>query len=159
MYSGTKVVQNLFIDWYLCGPCPRRTTCLFFFWSGRSNHRFFPRFGFFFFSESQVLKCANNDDIVTIKAEDQADTVNFVFESPNQDKVGAWFGPFPPPPPPKHTRTHPVSFLFSSPKYWNRLISALFCVCALWYTPASLSPPLFSLFYLSPLSSFVCYII
>ena len=38
-------------------------------------------------SMSKVLKCANNDDVVTIKAEDQADTVHFVFESPNQDKV------------------------------------------------------------------------
>lgn len=40
---------------------------------------------------AQVMKCANNEDIVTIKAEDQADTVNFVFESPNQDKACALF--------------------------------------------------------------------
>jgi proliferating cell nuclear antigen len=40
-------------------------------------------------SMAKVLKCANNDDVVTIKAVEQADLVNFVFESPNQDKVRA----------------------------------------------------------------------
>ena len=32
-------------------------------------------------------RCAANDDIITVKAQDQADTVNFMFESPNQEKV------------------------------------------------------------------------
>ena len=32
-------------------------------------------------------RCASNDDIITIKAQDQADTVTFMFESPNQEKV------------------------------------------------------------------------
>ena len=32
-------------------------------------------------------RCAANDDIITIKAQDQADTVTFMFESPNQEKV------------------------------------------------------------------------
>ena len=36
---------------------------------------------------SKILKCASNEDIITIKAQDNADTVTFVFESPNQDKV------------------------------------------------------------------------
>lgn len=36
---------------------------------------------------SKMLKCAGNDDIVTIKAEDKGDTVTFMFESPNQDKI------------------------------------------------------------------------
>lgn len=36
---------------------------------------------------AKILKCANNDDIVTIKAQDNADTVSFMFESPNQEKV------------------------------------------------------------------------
>lgn len=36
---------------------------------------------------SKILKCAANDDIVTMKAQDNADTVTFVFESPNQEKV------------------------------------------------------------------------
>lgn len=36
---------------------------------------------------TKILKCAANDDIVTIKAQDNADTVTFVFESPNQEKV------------------------------------------------------------------------
>ena len=36
---------------------------------------------------SKILRCAANDDIITIKAQDQADTVNFMFESPNQEKV------------------------------------------------------------------------
>nr|KAG5710378.1 hypothetical protein BaRGS_022196 [Batillaria attramentaria] len=36
---------------------------------------------------AKILKCAGNDDIITIKAGDNADTVTFVFESPNQEKV------------------------------------------------------------------------
>ncbi|KAG8228786.1 hypothetical protein J437_LFUL006665 [Ladona fulva] len=38
-------------------------------------------------SMSKILKCAGNDDIITMKAQDNADTVTFVFESPNQEKV------------------------------------------------------------------------
>jgi len=38
-------------------------------------------------SMSKILKCASNDDIITLKAQDNADTVTFMFESPNQDKV------------------------------------------------------------------------
>lgn len=40
-----------------------------------------------FRSMSKILKCAANEDIITIKAQDNADTVTFVFESPEQDKV------------------------------------------------------------------------
>ncbi|GMN41367.1 hypothetical protein TIFTF001_010585 [Ficus carica] len=36
---------------------------------------------------AKMLKCAGNDDIVTIKAADSADSVTFMFESPNQDKI------------------------------------------------------------------------
>jgi len=38
-------------------------------------------------SMSKIVKCAGNDDIITVKAGDNADTVTFVFESPNQEKV------------------------------------------------------------------------
>ena len=38
-------------------------------------------------SMSKILKCADANDIVTVKAQDQADTVTFMFESPNQEKV------------------------------------------------------------------------
>merc|ERR1712168_530580 len=38
-------------------------------------------------SMSKIMKCAGNDDIITMKAQDNADTVTFVFESPNQEKV------------------------------------------------------------------------
>ncbi|XP_063228941.1 proliferating cell nuclear antigen [Bacillus rossius redtenbacheri] len=38
-------------------------------------------------SLSKILKCAGNDDILTMKAHDNADTVIFVFETPNQEKV------------------------------------------------------------------------
>lgn len=31
---------------------------------------------------SKVLKCAGNDDSVTIKAEDEGDVVSFIFENP-----------------------------------------------------------------------------
>ncbi|CAI5493293.1 unnamed protein product [Closterium sp. Naga37s-1] len=34
-----------------------------------------------------MLKCAGNDDIITVKAEDDGDTVTFMFESPKQDKI------------------------------------------------------------------------
>lgn len=36
---------------------------------------------------AKILKCANNDDTVTIKAQDNADTVTFMFESQNHEKV------------------------------------------------------------------------
>ena len=32
-------------------------------------------------SVSKMLKCANNDDIITMKAEDNPDLINFMFES------------------------------------------------------------------------------
>merc|ERR1712240_571339 len=38
-------------------------------------------------SMSKILRCAANDDIITVKAQDQADNVTFMFESPNQEKV------------------------------------------------------------------------
>ncbi|EMS47535.1 Proliferating cell nuclear antigen [Triticum urartu] len=36
---------------------------------------------------AKMLRCAGNDDIITIKADDGSDTVTFMFESPNQDKI------------------------------------------------------------------------
>lgn len=33
---------------------------------------------------SKILKCASNDDSITIRAEDSGDTVSFVFESPSK---------------------------------------------------------------------------
>ena len=36
------------------------------------------------YSLSRILKCGGNDDIVTMKAEDNADTVQFIFESPSK---------------------------------------------------------------------------
>jgi proliferating cell nuclear antigen len=38
-------------------------------------------------SMSKILKCAGNDDAITVKAGDNADTVTFMFESPNGEKV------------------------------------------------------------------------
>merc|ERR1719201_2731152 len=38
-------------------------------------------------SLSKILKCADNDDVITIKAEDEAEVVTFMFESPNQEKI------------------------------------------------------------------------
>ncbi|KAM1794661.1 hypothetical protein FF1_034849 [Malus domestica] len=32
---------------------------------------------------SKMLRCARNDDIITIKADDGSDTITFMFESPN----------------------------------------------------------------------------
>jgi len=36
---------------------------------------------------AKILKCASNDDAVTLKAEDNGDHITFVFESPKQDKI------------------------------------------------------------------------
>ncbi|KAH9626607.1 hypothetical protein KSS87_005458 [Heliosperma pusillum] len=36
---------------------------------------------------AKMLKCAGNDDIITLKADDGSDTITFMFESPNQDKI------------------------------------------------------------------------
>lgn len=41
-------------------------------------------FLFFSWSMSKVLKCASNDDVITLKAGDNADTVTFMFESPSK---------------------------------------------------------------------------
>lgn len=38
-------------------------------------------------SLAKIMKCSNNDDIVTIKAQDSADVVTFVFESKNGERV------------------------------------------------------------------------
>jgi len=38
-------------------------------------------------SMSKILKCAANDDSITIKAEDQADSVAFMFESKEQHRI------------------------------------------------------------------------
>ncbi|KAF2069588.1 hypothetical protein CYY_009092 [Polysphondylium violaceum] len=38
-------------------------------------------------SLNKILKCAGNDDFLTIKARDEADTVTFVFESPKSDRI------------------------------------------------------------------------
>ena len=36
-------------------------------------------------SMSKILKCASNDDIITIRADDEADSVTFIFESPSKN--------------------------------------------------------------------------
>jgi len=38
-------------------------------------------------SLTKVLRCANNDDIITMKAQDNADVVTFVFESQGGDRI------------------------------------------------------------------------
>jgi len=38
-------------------------------------------------SMAKIFKCANNNDTVTMKAQDNADTVTFMFESQNHEKV------------------------------------------------------------------------
>jgi len=35
----------------------------------------------------KILKCAANDDLVTMKADERGDTVSLIFESPNGDRV------------------------------------------------------------------------
>jgi len=41
----------------------------------------------------KILKCAGNDDIITLKAKDDGDALELVFESPGQDRI-ADFGEF-----------------------------------------------------------------
>lgn len=36
---------------------------------------------------SIVMRCANNDDSVTLKAQDGSDTINFVFENPSEPSL------------------------------------------------------------------------
>lgn len=36
---------------------------------------------------TKIFKCAGNDDTVTMKAQDDADTVTFMFESKNREKI------------------------------------------------------------------------
>lgn len=38
-------------------------------------------------SMTKIMKCANNNDAVTLRAEDDGNTVVFTFESPDQEKV------------------------------------------------------------------------
>ncbi|CAO3685084.1 unnamed protein product [Rhizopus microsporus] len=38
----------------------------------------------------KILKCARNDDIVTLKADDDGDALSLVFESKDSDKVSAY---------------------------------------------------------------------
>ena len=39
---------------------------------------------FYLCSMAKILKCAGNDDVITIKAGDNSDTITFVFESPSK---------------------------------------------------------------------------
>lgn len=36
---------------------------------------------------SKILKCAGNEDVLTLKAEDSADKLTLMFESPSQDRI------------------------------------------------------------------------
>lgn len=35
----------------------------------------------------KIMKCCSNDDIMTIKAQDNADTLSIMFETKNQEKM------------------------------------------------------------------------
>lgn len=41
-------------------------------------------------SMTKILKCASNDDIITLKSEEDSDTVTFMFESPKADRVSEY---------------------------------------------------------------------
>lgn len=41
-------------------------------------------------SLSKVLRCANNDDVVTIKANDEPDVLNLQFESPKTERFSEY---------------------------------------------------------------------
>lgn len=39
---------------------------------------------------TKIIKCATNEDIITMNADEEGDTVNFTFESPNQDRTSEY---------------------------------------------------------------------
>ncbi|GHJ87508.1 hypothetical protein NliqN6_3910 [Naganishia liquefaciens] len=41
-------------------------------------------------SLTKILKCAKDNDVVTIKASDDADSLTLLFESPNSDRIGEY---------------------------------------------------------------------
>lgn len=41
-------------------------------------------------SLAKVLRCAANEDVITIKADDMPDTLNLVFESPTNDRISEY---------------------------------------------------------------------
>ena len=43
-----------------------------------------------FASLSRILRCANNNDILTLKAEDSADNITFIIESLSGEKVSEY---------------------------------------------------------------------
>jgi len=42
---------------------------------------------------SKILKCAGNEDVLTLKSEDKAENLTLMFESPSQDRISD-FGMF-----------------------------------------------------------------
>ena len=36
---------------------------------------------------SKILKCAQSEDTVTLRAQDNSDTITFIFESQNKEKL------------------------------------------------------------------------
>jgi len=43
--------------------------------------------GLNFISLSKILKCAENKDIITMRADDEGDSINFMFETQSQDRI------------------------------------------------------------------------
>lgn len=46
--------------------------------------------GINFATFSKLLKCSGNDDSITLKADDEGDTLNLIFESPKNDRVSEY---------------------------------------------------------------------
>ena len=51
-------------------------------WARPGNAGGFPAAGMKLGNLSKILKCAGNDDAITMKSEDSGDTITFVFEAP-----------------------------------------------------------------------------
>lgn len=43
-----------------------------------------------FFSMSKILRCAGSEDTVTLRAWDNPESVVFIFESPNKEKLAEY---------------------------------------------------------------------
>jgi hypothetical protein len=72
---------------------------------------------------SKILKCAGNDDAITMKSEDNGDTITFMFESPSERCLRDAPHRPPPtrcPPPPLARHAQPTRILPGLPRLQTR---------------------------------------
>ncbi len=70
-----------------CERSPQKTTDTFFFLLFKNDRTCAIECAADYVPQSKMLKCADNDDTITMKADDAGDVVTFVFENPKADKI------------------------------------------------------------------------